>query len=84
MTKEMWIEQNRDALEKAYHELYMLYLKGEATLEEFEKYDASLVALGILEGDQEEEEAEETFDWDGFMLDLAIEESRDRYYAMQA
>jgi hypothetical protein len=77
MTKEMWIEENREAMENAYYKLYMLYVSGDATLEEVQTFENALVSLGILETDGEMEEAQDGFDWEAWALDAAIDAAMD-------
>ena len=86
MTKEEWINKHQDSLLKAYHDLYVLCIQdfeGDGW-EDLRKFEESLIALGILEPDEDmEEEEEEDEDpngadhWDEWMLDQKIDEYRD-------
>ena len=83
MTKTEWVERNRDGLEKAYSDLYLLCIseKDEALWDDLHKYEAALVNLGILEGDAPMEEAEDTnesFNWDEWNWDMKVDELREQ------
>ena len=82
MTKTEWVERNRDGLEKAYSDLYLLCIseKDETLWDDLHKYEAALVDLGILEGDAPMDEAEdnnETYNWDEWALDNMIDRMRE-------
>ena len=79
MSKEEWIEENRDALEKRYHEAYMITLEEclDGIDEAFQKFEKALIAMGILEDDEPEAENEAEH-WDEYMTDLAIDLDRER------
>ena len=54
MSKQEWIEKNRDALEEKYHEMVMLYIEDDlADWDALKSYEQALVQLGILEKDEE-------------------------------
>lgn len=76
MTKEMWIEANREALENTYNTMYMDCIKeGDAEMwEALHKYEDALVALGILEADEEpEEDLNTSTNWDEWEIDRMID-----------
>ena len=80
MSKEEWIEENRDALEKRYHEAYLMTLGDcfEGMDEAFERFERALVEMGILEDEDEPEATSEEENWDEYMTDLAIDLDRER------
>ena len=59
------IEANRDKLEKAYYNFFgkAVFSEDEKQVEAFRALETALVNLGILEPDEEPEEAEEELDY---------------------
>ena len=82
-TKEKWIEENRDALEKRYYEMYELSAKDamDGCLEAFKMFEDALVRMGILEEDEvieSPEDMSEAESWDEWALDNQIDTMRDQ------
>jgi hypothetical protein len=83
MSKEEWIEKNRDALEKRYYQEYEMSLKDcfDGMNEAFKKFEAALVDMGILEPDEEPEEEPEDMNgaehWDEWAADQRYDAHRD-------
>ena len=93
MTQEMWVDANRDALEKAYNELYRSCLEEDGVLDQesgnwkaLHQYEDALVALGILEADEEEPEEADEYDsethYDEWVADQRYDAYRDFDLAM--
>ena len=75
MSREEWIEENRDALEKRYHEMYMMTL---GDCEAFKKFEKALVEIGILEPDEDEpEDINNAPHWDEWCIDQKVDISRE-------
>jgi hypothetical protein len=83
MTREEWIEENRDALEKRYYQEYEMSLQDcfDGMDEAFKKFENALVDMGILEPDEEPEEDPEdmnsTEHWDEWAADQRYDAYRD-------
>ena len=84
------IEENRDNLEKAYHTLYslcmmdMIHGKETDAVKAYRALETALVGLGILEGDEEQDDEEEESDytndeqyWKDYAADLKYDMYRD-------
>lgn len=80
------IEANRERLEKAYYDLQKLTLKVgfdsyNEILNTWLAYEAELIDLGILEGDEEPEDEEEDLNtstnWDEWAAEQRFDEYRD-------
>ena len=92
MTKVEWVEQNREALEKAYNELYMICVREDGIMNQetvnwkaLREMENAMVELGILEADEEPEEADEydsETNWDEWMADQLYDAYRDFDLAM--
>ena len=88
MTKEMWIEQHRDALEAEYDRMYRecVLANDEDLWDALHTYEAALIKLGLLEADTEEEPMDDDLNtstnWDEIMLDMRIDLDRDERAAM--
>lgn len=80
MSKEEWIEENRDALEKRYYQEYEMSLKDcfDCMSEAFQKFEAALVDMGILEPDEDEpEDINNAPHWDEWCIDQKVDTSRE-------
>ena len=85
MTKQEWIEENRDALEQRYHEAYMMTLGDcfEGMDEAFTRFERALVEMGILEDEDEPEATSEATNWDEWMIDNAVDREREERMAYE-
>ena len=88
MTKEMWIEQHRDALEAEYDRMYRecVLANDEDLWDALHIFEAALIRLGLLEADTEEEPMDDDLNtstnWDEIMLDMEIDRRLDEQAAM--
>lgn len=83
LSKEEWIEKNRDALEKRYYEMYEVSAKDAINggWEAFKMFEDALVRMGILEEDEvieSPEDMSEAESWDEWALDNQIDTMLDR------
>lgn len=85
MSREEWIEKNRDALERRYHEAYMMTLGDcfDGMNEAFKRFERALVEMGILEDDDELEATSEGTNWDEWMIDNKIDQMREECMAYE-
>lgn len=81
MTKAEWIEKNRDALEKTYHDMYQMSVVDnfDNMWSAFKTFEKSLIEMGILEADPEEpdEEPDDGDSWAAWALDHKIDMERE-------
>ena len=83
--RQQWIEENRDALEKRYHEMYELTLKESlyGCWDAFVALEDALVKMGILEADDVIEAPDDVNDendainWYEWALDNKIDQMRE-------
>jgi len=80
MSREEWIEENRDALEKRYYQEYEMTLQDcfDGMNEAFQKFENALVDMGILEPDEDEpEDINNAEHWDEWCIDQKVDIGRE-------